>query len=59
MKDIDYQDEGTPEFYYFHTKKWVSRILYMFLSRHMKFKINSKFKKLAQANKQWYEQNGQ
>lgn len=24
----------TPEFYYFHTKKWAARIIYRFLSRH-------------------------
>lgn len=28
------QDKGTPEFYYFHAKKWATRVLYRFISRH-------------------------
>ena len=30
------QNKGTPEFYYFHTKKWATRILLRFLQKHAK-----------------------
>ena len=28
------QKKGTSEFYYFHAKKWATRVLHRFISRH-------------------------
>ncbi len=39
--------KGTPEFYYFHTKKWATRILLRFIQKH----VNSKFIKKSEKNK--------
>jgi hypothetical protein len=32
----DYQAKNTPEFYYFHSKKWATRILMRFVQKHAK-----------------------
>jgi hypothetical protein len=32
--------KNTPEFYYFHAKKWAIRLLYRFLQRHANFKYH-------------------
>jgi len=37
------ETKGTPEFFYFHTKKWATRILLRFIQKHAKstfIKIN-------------------
>ena len=34
--NIEEQKKGTPEFYYFHSKKWATRILLRFIQKHAK-----------------------
>lgn len=36
------QNKNTPEFYYYHSKKWATRILMRFVQRHAKTYIISK-----------------
>lgn len=51
--------KGTPEFFYFHTKKWATRVLLRFLQKHAKSTFVKKNEKNKEFNKYWYGNFGQ
>lgn len=53
------ETKGTPEFYYFHTKKWATRILYRFIQKHAKAIFIKKSDKNKEFSQFWYAHFGQ
>lgn len=55
----EYQAKNTPEFYYYHSKKWATRILMRYVQKHAKA---FSFGKISEENIQysnfWYENYG-
>lgn len=64
MKFEEVQERGTSEFFYFHSKKWATRILFRFIFRHAKADIAPLASEEVKTNnrefsKRWYEAYGQ
>ena len=53
------QSKGTPQFYYFHTKKWATRILLRFIQKHAKPTVFKKNEKNKEFSDLWYTHFGQ
>jgi hypothetical protein len=60
-KILEHQNKNTAEFFYFHSKKWSTRIILRFYQKHAKV-VQSAYTKKSKNNpdftKAWYETYG-
>ena len=60
-KILEMQHKNTPEFFYFHSKKWSTRIILRFYQKHAKV-VPAAYAKKSKTNpeftKGWYETYG-